>query len=48
MLQRKADWRQAYLNTPHGLPIELVRPTSPMFTITMMTITTMKITARSQ
>ena len=23
MRRRKADWRQAYLNTPHGRPIEL-------------------------
>jgi len=23
MLQRKAAWKQAYLNTPHGQPIEL-------------------------
>ena len=29
MLQRKADWRQAYLNTPHGMPIELAAAYRP-------------------
>ncbi len=22
---READWRRAYLNTPHGMPVELMR-----------------------
>ena len=29
MLQRKAEWRSAYLNTPHGQPIHLAAAFKP-------------------
>ena len=29
MRRRKADWRRAYLNTPHGQPIELATAFKP-------------------